>query len=72
MCNALPMLTNVSLDGALLETARRLGKHRTKEEAVVAALEEYIQARKQLQILKLFGTVSQNEECRNDLVPSLT
>ena len=51
------MLTNVSLDDELLETARRLGKHRTKKQAAVAALTEYVERRKQLQILELFGTV---------------
>ena len=51
------MATNLTLDDALLEAARRLGKHRTKNEAVIAALTEYVQRREQLQILKLFGKV---------------
>ncbi len=78
MCNALPMLTNVSLDHVLLETARRIGKHRTKKQAAVAALTEYVQRRRQLEILQLFGTVDfdpsydYKTERRKKRMPSLT
>jgi Bacterial antitoxin of type II TA system, VapB len=34
-----------------------LGRHRTKKEAVTAALDEYIRRRKQQQIISLFGTM---------------
>jgi len=51
------MATNLALDDGLIESARKIGKHRTKKEAVTAALAEYIQRRKQLQILDSFGTV---------------
>jgi hypothetical protein len=34
-----------------------LGRHRTKKEAVTAALDEYIRHRKQQDILSLFGKV---------------
>ncbi len=51
------MATNLALDDTLIEAARRAGGHRTKKEAVTAALNEYIQRRKQLGILELFGTV---------------
>ncbi len=51
------MPTNLALDDALIAEACRVGNHRTKREAVNAALKEYIQHRKQLEILKLFGTV---------------
>ena len=57
MCNTLHMATNLALDDGLIEMARKVGKHRTKKEAVTAALGEYIQRRKQLEILDLFGTV---------------
>ena len=46
-----------AIDRQLAEEARRLGGHRTKKAAVTAALEEYIQRRKQAEILALFGTV---------------
>ncbi len=51
------MATNLAIDEGLIEAARQIGKHRTKKEAVTAALDEYIQRRKQLEILELFGTV---------------
>ena len=57
MCNTLHMATNLALDDSLIEAARKVGKHRTKKEAVTAALGEYIQRRKQLEILDLFGKV---------------
>jgi len=51
------MPTNLAIDDKLIEQARRIGKHKTKKEAVIAALDEYIRRRKQLRILDLFGTV---------------
>jgi Arc/MetJ family transcription regulator len=51
------MPTNLAIDDALIEQVRQMGGHKTKKEAVTAALNEYIQRRKQLEILKLFGTV---------------
>lgn len=51
------MATNLAIDEGLIEAARQVGKHRTKKEAVTAALDEYIRRRKQLEILELFGTV---------------
>jgi hypothetical protein len=51
------MATNLDLDDRLVEQARRVGGHKTKREAVTAALDEYIAHRKQLKILRLFGTV---------------
>jgi len=51
------MPTNLAIDDKLIEQARRIGKHKTKKEAVTAALDEYISRRKQLRILDLFGTV---------------
>jgi len=55
MCDNLHMATNLALDDKLIEEARRAGKHKTKKEAVSAALEEYIRRRKQLRILGVFG-----------------
>ena len=45
------MPTNLAIDDRLLQEAQRIGKHRTKKETVTAALTEYIQRRKQPQIL---------------------
>jgi len=50
------MPTNLALDDQLIEEARRAGKHRTKKEAVNAALDEYVRKRKQMRILEAFGT----------------
>lgn len=51
------MPTNLAIDDRLLEEAQRIGGHRTKKATVTEALEEYIQRRRQSQILELFGTV---------------
>jgi Arc/MetJ family transcription regulator len=51
------MATNLAIDDALLEKARRIGGRRTKKETVTEALEEYIRRREQLKILDLIGTI---------------
>ena len=56
VCNTLHMATNLALNDALIEEARRAGKHKTKKEAVTTALEEYVRRRKQVRILEAFGS----------------
>jgi len=56
MCNTLHMATNLALDDGLIEEARRAGSHKSKKEAVTAALEEYVRRRQQMRILQAFGT----------------
>ena len=51
------MATNLALDDQLIEEARVLGGHRTKREVVTQALLDYVQKKKQLQILNSFGTI---------------
>ena len=51
------MATNLGIDPDLLEEARKASKLKTKKETVNEALREFIQRRKQAEILKLFGTV---------------
>jgi putative antitoxin of VapBC-like toxin-antitoxin system len=51
------MPTNLAIDDALIEEAKQVGKHKTKKEAVTAALKEYIAHRKRLGIVELFGKV---------------
>jgi hypothetical protein len=51
------MPTNLALDDRLIQQAQKLGRHRTKKDAVTAALDEYIARRKQLNIVNLFGTI---------------
>jgi Arc/MetJ family transcription regulator len=55
------MPTNLAIDDRLIQEARELGHHRTKKEAVTAALDEYIRRRKQLAILDLFGKIEYDE-----------
>ena len=55
------MPTNLALDDRLIQEARELGHHRTKKEAVTAALDEYVQRRKQLKILDLIGKIDYDE-----------
>jgi Bacterial antitoxin of type II TA system, VapB len=51
------MATNLGLNDDLIREAQKLGNHRSKKEAVNAALDEYVTRRKQLGILKLFGKI---------------
>ena len=55
------MPTNLAIDDRLITEAQKLGHHRTKKEAVTAALDEYIRRRKQLDILAMFGKVDYDE-----------
>ena len=56
------MPTNLALDDSLIEEAVKIGRHATKKAAVTSALKEYIQRRKQQEIISQFGTI--------DFVPS--
>ncbi len=51
------MPTNLAIDDRLIEAARRAGRHRTKKEAVTAALDEYVRHRQRLRLLAEFGTI---------------
>ena len=51
------MATNLAIDAKLLEDALKAGNLKTKKDTVNAALREFIQRRKQPEILKLFGSV---------------
>jgi hypothetical protein len=55
------MPTNLAVDDRLIEAAQKLGRHRTKKDAVEAALDEYIQRRMQHEILPLFGTIEYDD-----------
>ena len=56
------MATNLAIDDALIVEAQTIGGAATKKAAVTEALKEYIQRRKQLQIVSLFGTVEYDPE----------
>ena len=51
------MPTNLAIDDKLILDAQRMGGHKTKKETVTEALKEYIQKRKQLKIINLFGQI---------------
>ena len=51
------MPTNLAIDDRLLEEARKVGGHKTKKETVNEALREYIQRRRQVELIDLFGKV---------------
>ena len=51
------MPTNLAIDDKLLEAARKIGGHRTKRATVTEALQEYIQRRRQAEIIELFGRI---------------
>ena len=51
------MATNPAIDDRLIDEALRIGNHATKKAAVTAALNEYIARGKQVEILKLSGSI---------------
>ena len=51
------MATNLQIDDKLIQTAVKLGKHKTKKAAVTKALVEYIDHLKQEKIISMFGSV---------------
>jgi len=52
------MATNLALDDRLIIQAKKAGRHRTKKEAVNAALKEYIAHKKQMGIKQVFGAIA--------------
>ena len=56
------MATNLAIDDSLIEEARVLGKQKTKKAVVTEALEEYIQRRKQKDILNIFGRIDYDKD----------
>jgi Arc/MetJ family transcription regulator len=51
------MATNLAIDDKLIIEAQAISGARTKKAVVTEALKEYIQRRKQSEIISLFGTV---------------
>jgi len=56
------MATNLAIDDWLIEEAKLVGKHRTKKGAVTEALVEYIQRRKQSEILRIFHSIDYDQD----------
>jgi hypothetical protein len=51
------MVTTLNIDNALLQEAINLDAEQTPDKIIETALREYIQRRKQLKIIDLFGTI---------------
>ena len=51
------MPTNLNIDDRLLTEALKVGGHRTKRQTVNEALQEYIQRRRRLELVKSFGKI---------------
>ena len=51
------MATNLAIEDDLIEQAKQIGNHKSKKAAVTEALQEYIQRRKQIKLIDLFGTI---------------
>lgn len=56
------MATNLALDDQLIADAVIVGHHSSKKAAVTAALKEYIQRRRQREIIDLFGVISYDKD----------
>ncbi len=56
------MATNLALNDELIQEAQTIGGHKTKRAAVTAALQEYVQRRKQLELCDLFGSIEYVED----------
>jgi hypothetical protein len=51
------MLTNIAIEDCLMKEACQLSGQLSANEVATKALQEYVQRRKQLKLLDLFGTV---------------
>ncbi len=56
------MATNLALDDKLIIEAQKIGGHKTKKQAVTEALQEYVQRRKQLEIINIFGKIDYDSD----------
>ena len=56
------MATNLAIDDKLLEEARIVGKHATKRAVVNEALAEYVQRRKQAEIINLLHKIEYDSD----------
>lgn len=51
------MPSNLNIDDRLLSEALKVGGHRTKRQTVNEALQEYVQRRRRLELVKYFGKI---------------
>lgn len=53
---------NLQIDENLLQEALALGNYQSNSAVIEAALQEYIQRRKQVQVMELFGTIDYDSD----------
>lgn len=51
------MATNLAIDDKLLSSAQKIGKIKTKNDTVNTALKEFIERRKQKEVVDLFNEI---------------
>ena len=56
------MATNLSIDSELLKEALQIGGFNTKKDTVNQALKEFVQRRKQQEVIELFGNFPCDED----------
>jgi len=56
------MATNLAIDNILLDEALKVGGLKTKKDTVNTALKEFIQKRKQVEIVDFFGAVEYDKD----------
>ena len=55
-------MTNLAIDDDLINEALTLGNFKSKEDTVITALKEFINRRKQLEIIDLFSQFDPDED----------
>jgi Arc/MetJ family transcription regulator len=55
------MATNLAIDDKLLVSAQKIGKIKTKKDTVNTALKEFIERRKQEEVIDLFDEIEYDE-----------
>ena len=56
------MATNLDIDQKLLDEALKIGGQKSKKNTVNKALKEFIERRKQIEILSMFGSIVYDPE----------
>ncbi len=56
------MATNLAIDNNLLLLAQSIGGMKTKKDTVNQALKEFVQRRKQEEVIDLFGKIEYDEQ----------
>ncbi len=56
------MATNLALHDDLIREAQKLSGHRTKKAVITEALQEYVQRRKQMEIIHIFNQVEYDSD----------